>query len=252
MRLGLGLSLSMSAIVAAPSIVPPVTDGLEGFFLFGVDAAESAKNWAPGKADASVVGSPTYGDDYAVLTGNGVAYLQTQVDHTEDMTFIAVARPLSDAAASLISNYQSPATLHAGNTNGSVLSFSTGVGADGKVVANFGSAYNNAGTSTQVTAAQANPGGDINADYAISGRVENATRGRTVNNLTMGTVNSNTPGSVTVADIGGKLRIGTSYNSQLGAQVRIYASILFSRRLSDEELTTHYDWLKAYFSGLSL
>ncbi|MBW6402020.1 hypothetical protein KPL78_29510, partial [Roseomonas sp. HJA6] len=69
------------------AFIPPVADGLEAWHYLGGSLDASTKNLAPGKAAATVVGTPTVASTHLVLSGS--AHLQTAVPDAGDCTLIA-------------------------------------------------------------------------------------------------------------------------------------------------------------------
>lgn len=210
----------------------PFAGPWEGYFSFGINAATSVRNLISGKPALSVIGNPSYGENYIELTGAQVAYLATSIKNSEDMTIVASVMPMTDASSAVVSNYQSQRADGTGLCIGTQLGFDTNTPADGNVQATFNHGVLVSGVST---GARANtPDAPIGTWNLISGRVKNSTRARTVNNLTTGTSGVNSP-ALNPADLGDFLRIGSAYNSQFGGAVRICEVAIFSGYLADSD-----------------
>lgn len=83
----------------------PVLNGLEGAYLFGEGVSQMSRNYAPGKPNATVVGTPVSGQGFATFSETG--YLNTGIIEGPDMTMITVCRDgtgLSDAAPGYMGN----------------------------------------------------------------------------------------------------------------------------------------------------
>lgn len=74
---------------AGLGFIAPVADGLVAWFMTG--GANALKNYAPGGADATIVGAPDIQPGFVSLKG-ATNFLQTSVPETAAMTLIAVAR----------------------------------------------------------------------------------------------------------------------------------------------------------------
>ncbi|MCS4063730.1 MULTISPECIES: hypothetical protein [Pseudomonadaceae] len=89
----------------------PVKSGLEGLFLFGDGSAHVARNYAPGKANATVVGAPQSFNGYTTFSDSG--YLETGIAETAEMTIITICRDstgIADPRPGFVGNYFDLAT----------------------------------------------------------------------------------------------------------------------------------------------
>ncbi|WP_154675918.1 hypothetical protein [Entomohabitans teleogrylli] len=75
-------------------VSPPVIRGLEGWFCFDTDIARAGFNRAPGKSDATLIGSPTVSDNHIRLKGL-TNYLTTDIIESSDMTVLIISRAVS-------------------------------------------------------------------------------------------------------------------------------------------------------------
>jgi hypothetical protein len=70
--------------------IPPVADGLEGWFYLGGDLEKSVRNLAPGRSNALVAGAPTVETSHLRCTAG--AYLQTSIVDEGDFTLLTVSK----------------------------------------------------------------------------------------------------------------------------------------------------------------
>lgn len=101
---------------------PPVRRGLEAWHFLNTSAAKGARNYAPGKPQARIVGTP--GENAAFLQFKGERdFIQTEVAESAGHTFFFVARS-SDTLADIdtrpmfYGTYRSPAADGSGETFG--------------------------------------------------------------------------------------------------------------------------------------
>jgi hypothetical protein len=90
---------------------PPIVDGLLGWYLLGGDAAASRKNWAPGGADATVTGTPTYNAASAVFTSAN--YIDTGIIDTAALTLIAIGKPAGASNVAYVASYLNTTNTYA-------------------------------------------------------------------------------------------------------------------------------------------
>lgn len=86
----------------------PVRRGLEGMFFLNTSLEKLARNYAPGKPQGKIVGSPVANTNWATLTSN-TSYIQTDISDTVEMSFFAIVRSdLQTGGPSIvpIGNYQ--------------------------------------------------------------------------------------------------------------------------------------------------
>lgn len=218
-------------------LIPPVFDGLEYLGLFGSDATKSSRNYARGKPNGSIVGSPVFQPNYMSLDGD-TSYLDTGVTETADMTVIAVTRSTDTLAT------QDQFFYILGNQTGVSIPRAPASGAG--MALYFGSTtslgwrpgyWSGSATVTGLVTATVDPKvwGYIEATAGGGGRyVTHRTQGVTAGGTTVATRDPVTP----------KLRAGDvpSVNSGTGDMAIL---IVFSRILSAAELLTMYAWVKA-------
>lgn len=228
----------------AVGFIPPVADGLEYWNFFSGGANKVTRNLALGKAGSTLVGVPTYNADSAVFTA-ATAYLQTGVDDTAEMTFIAVAKPLIDASAHIISSFSAPRVNGAGggNSQGKSLWFTGGSSGDGLVQAVAAQArWDGVGSSSTLTSS-GSLGLPVGQWQAITGLM-----GPTSNQLRLpatGFIDTDTP--LLQPDLStGKLRIGSATVGN--ASVEIAFAAIYNRVLSAQEADDVYAFLKGYYS----
>ncbi|TCW00379.1 hypothetical protein [Biostraticola tofi] len=221
----------------------PFPAAWEGYFSFGIDAATSIRNLIRDKAALSVVGTPTYDENYIELTGAQVAYLVTAIKNSTDMTIIASVMPLEEKGIAVMSNYQSNRKDETGLCIGTTLGFDVGADAsDGNVITRFNHGVLINGVSSGA-AAETATGAQINQWYLIGGRVLNTARVRTVYNLSAGTTGTNTP-ALNDADLGDVMRIGSAYSNQFPGKVRLCELAIWSEYLSDTKFSTAAQFMR--------
>ncbi len=222
-------------------LVLPVMSGLQGFFLPHESASKAAKNWAIGKDDGVVVGSPTYAAGYASLESNGVAYIETPVVESPEMTIMFAGRGTTDSSTNdltpiFVSSRTAAAAL--GGLGGIQLYpnspsvqrvyFSQWDGSVSQSPIAFVSSYSPNSwqfISARVTATTARirnlTTGAIGADLALSG--------------------SRNPGS-------GKIRIGSMIDATWKGKSDAALCGLYNRALTDAEEVSMYNWAKTYLA----
>lgn len=206
----------------------PVTDGLEGAYLFGDGVGQFARNYAPGKANAKVVGSPSSGSGYAMFSELG--YLDTGIAETAEMTIITVARDSS--------GFVDPVPGYVGNN------FSVSAGGVAIYIANTTTLRGNAIKNGAVD--YVNVTGDPATFIAQCLRARSGAAS-SFTNMTSGVTASsaNTTGTRTI-DASNTIWIGrlpaTAFKG-LNDQV---ATLIYSRAISDSELNQVATWLRSY------
>jgi hypothetical protein len=227
---------------AAIAFSPPVSAGLEYWNYFG-DPTKTARNLALGKAAASIIGAPGAGANFATFTGL-TNYVQTGLVDQTEVTLLAVARPITPAAATykhVIGNYNGTS----GNQAGSSLLFNN--------VAQGGPGVYNArsdGTNSQNSILFA-PIGDYSGFGFIAGRM-GATASR-YDDKTRGLSANGTFSYPRAASNGQLYRIGSAVSAATGTQaVDVAFAAIYSRVLSDVELDAIYQKVKTYLAGKSI
>lgn len=211
----------------------PVTSGLEGAYLFGDGVSQAPKNYAPGKANAAVVGSLVAGANFITMSEAG--YIDTGIAETADMTILSVFRDstgTSDAQPGFVGNHSTLAL--------------------GGVALIYSSA--GANISGQAIKAQASDFASTPWSMASFTMVAYRPRGSAVSQISNLTTGSSGQSSSTAARtlsaqpiwIG---RIPSNSFKGLSDQV---ACLIFSRALSDSEINTLAVWLRAYCASKAI
>lgn len=212
---------------------PPITDGLEAFFLFGGDITQSAKNHAPNKPNGVIVGSPVIGTGFARFQGDQ-SWLQTDVSDEIAMTIICIGR-CTDAMTSAATR-----PSFAGNQTGNSISgLHTGGGAGvniyqksaGKLCLRAGAWSGSATVTGEV---------EVTADLAQWGYIESAfsTNLRKLRHRTQGAEIITTP-SAARDPVNTKYRSG-DVPSVTSGSVELNALAIFNRVLSNDEFDYMY------------
>jgi len=254
-----GVVITASGVDASANnigLVLPYASNCEAFGILGGTAARSQKNYALGKADFVLVGSPTISPN-SVEFQNVSKWLQTAVAESDDLTAIVVCSAAKQNAY-LVTN---TGTLRSGSVAAYPLGFSLRTTTQGGSPTNnlLGTAVGYYDGTTNGTAGGIGTASIIQVasvgNRCISARFNNSTQVLKTNNLT--TVESSSVGSPTgVRDKAGMLRVGSSYLSD-GARpdsVDILGFAIYSEALSDENLALVYNWFKTYYArrGISI
>lgn len=215
----------------------PVTSGLEGAYLFGDGLGQVARNYAPGKAQASMVGAPVAYSGYCNFGADG--YIDTGIAETADMTLITVCR---DSTGSL----SDPVPGYIGN-NSSI----TGGG-----VAIFGGATENQlrGSNVKINTAvtPAAPGVEFlqvaGNPFAFTGQVLRARNAApsSFENASTGAKLFSTGSGVRVVEKTYPILIGRIPSNTFKGLNDQVAALVYSRALSDAELDQVMAWLRSY------
>lgn len=232
----------------ALSFLPPVSDGLE-YWGYYPSAERAARNMAPGKPNAVVVGAPVYGAGFATLSGS--AYVQTSVPDLPNMTLVSVFRAATDVRSVLIASgpTASRAAPFSGASWGSSLYSDGGASGDGLLVvkANRSHFDGGSGTTAAVTAERS-----ISASSswrAFAGVYDGALKRVSLSDLATGSpaVALATPPNDVVDLSAVTYRIGSAYGAGLGvAATDIAFSAIYSRPLSEQELADVYGHAQGY------
>ncbi|MBN3864666.1 hypothetical protein HCU66_20755 [Pseudomonas frederiksbergensis] len=129
----------------ATEYAAPVRRGLEGIFFTNTSLEKCARNYAAGKPAGSIVGAPAPAAGYVSLKGN-TNYIQTQIQETESITMLVIARQVLDPA--------NPAaiTMFCGTYNsGQVSGVSIYIPAADRVSGTAGFGIDDAGNANTVT-----------------------------------------------------------------------------------------------------
>lgn len=238
------INANADAFAYARVIRPPVTSGLEFWNYYG-GASDMRRNLAPNKPAAIPVGDPTGGDFYIRCEGM-IDYIQTAAAASDEFTLIAVAKTvLPDAgSAPLISNTGSISQTGVATT-GAAIYLNDTVQGNNLIRLTAQQASNNAGASAAVVASTQDFNASITGVQMFAGRCE--ADGDRVANIMGTALNATTP-SALPAMLAQPYRIGSQYSSGIDGIVDIYAAIIYSRALSDAELTAVYDFVRTFYA----
>lgn len=232
----------------AVKFLPPDTAGLEYWGMFGGDAGRTARNHAPGKDAASVVGTLSYATHDATFSP-GTNFVQTAAVQSADQTFIAVVRFPDDSAGvrPVIANGSSPSTTIAGNARGSALTLNSGSTAgDNLLTPTMDTSVISGGVDVAANATIANAVASA-AWVCIAGRYTAATKAYKVLNLSSGAVGNSTnanPANIAASPF----RIGANYNAPVALPFQIAMAAIYGVAKSDAEISAVYSKLKAYYA----
>lgn len=223
----------------ASGYLPVVSSGLEYLNFFTSDAVR-ARNLAPGKPVATVVGDPAVTAGWMTVT-HGANYIQTGALLTPDHTFFAVSRQQTEAQGAIVGNFVAVGTAQ------SQIYWTQGALSDGLVRINSTMSVNNGGAisaSVYNYAEIAHPTGPeaIGFRYLASSRV------RTLNRFTAGAVGTSTLAYPLATPNSTAIRIGHG----LAGSTEIAAVAVYSRHLSDIESNTLYASIKAFLATRSI
>lgn len=235
-----GADFSISPI----GFAAPVSSGLEFWNYFGGTAAKTVRNLAVGKAAPSVVGTPVISTGFATFASLA-NYLQTGVLDQAEVTLLAVSR-----APNLQANtFGDTITTRNGNgaAAGSGLRYNyAAVGSSKGIVT---ASRNSSGTDAELTGVlstdpQNNWGFYAARIGAAYHRLDNRTTGQTIS----GSVANprSTPNGLAY-------RIGSAYvNNSIAAPVDVAFAAIYSRCLTDAEITAIYAKVQSYLASLSI
>lgn len=254
-----GVVITASGVDASANnigLVLPYATNCEAFGILGGTTARSQKNYALGKTDFTLVGSPTISAN-SVQFVNATKWLQTSIAEPDDFTFVVIcstakqngyyitntgttrtgAPSVYPLGAQLRSVPQGESTTN--NLLGSTVGYY-----DGTTLGTAGGI----GTPSLVRVASV-------GNRCIASRFNNSTQILKTNDLTAG--DSSSVGSPTgVRDKCGNLRVGSSYLSggTMSDPMDILGFAIYSEALSDDNLALVYNWFKAYYArrGISI
>jgi len=225
----------------AVAFVPPVVDGLEYWNYFGGTAANSVRNMVTGKTASSLVGSPTVGAGF--ISASQTDCVRTAILDQAEVTLLAVGRGPANVNTSgwgmMISNYGS-----GGASQGSSVAF---VGS-GSFKGGVGTAVARV-NGVDINAAPDLPSADHSAWTYAEARIGNAFL--RVRDRTRNTGSTVTPGSARVTS-GTAYRVGAPYGGVTTFGMDIAFAAIYSRVLTDAEVDSVYQRVKAYLSTKSI
>lgn len=228
-----------------------ITAGLLGLYSFENTLTDSLRNYANADLPMTLVGTPTFNAGGVVCSIDNC--FDTHIAQQTAFTFVAVAKPIkpstNDVGAFLVSDFYSPTTGYGGDGIGfRAGSIITGV----PVLATFGqnSATNYAASEVSVSTLDVNNaaffvGKGSVATGLISGIGSNGT-------LTMGantalSARGTTGGTLLIG--GHRRQTGTLFKGSTGP---IYASAIYNRVLTSDEINMVYSELRQYAANRDL
>ncbi|MBW9090827.1 hypothetical protein JNB91_23735 [Rhizobium wenxiniae] len=223
-------------------LILPVAAGCQGFFLPNTSAERAVKNWAPGKVDGTLVGSPVFTSGYSSLQSNSVAYIETPVVESPQMTILYAGRGTTDSSTDdlspvFVSSRSSPGAL--GLTGGIQLYPNTA-----STQRIFFSQWTG---STSINTIGVISSYSVGAWQFIAGRITATTY--SIRNLTTGVASSEAALSNTHNPGSGKIRIGSMIDSTWKGKSDAAFCAMYDRALSDTEISTVYAWAKKYLAA---
>jgi len=240
----------------AVGFIPPVADGLAGWFYLGDTIAETQRDRA-GIADGVLVGSPTINAGYVSFNGYSSGQrMQTSIVETANITLLTVARS-SDAFSSgatkpmFVTNYGADP----GHSN---LLIGASIYVDGgtppAALVRLGGGQDNNGTvqgqvNTVLTTADATIwnfyAGSLAATSSDTAATGNARKLYNSTTAQTGT-SSNYP---RVPHTVNTFRVGAAYNANFSGFCDIAFAAIYNRVLSDAEVETIYQAVKTRLAG---
>lgn len=201
----------------------PVVDSLEGAFLFGDGVAQMTRNYAPSKADAKTVGTLRTGVGYALFDETG--YLNTGIMEAQEMTIVCIGRSEG------VSN---PAYL--GN-NLSIVG-----GGFGLMPQSSGFR----GTSIRNAAVESlNVAGDYK-NFSAMALVLKQSAPNVATNLSTGVSVAGASSAARTLEKVNPILIGRLPSNAFKTPNEQVAVLIYSKALSDAELTSVYRWAREY------
>lgn len=203
----------------------PVTSGLEGAFLLGDGIESCAKNYAEGKADAKIVGSPVDSGTYTKFGGG--AYIDTGVPETAAQTLIAVGRVGAAVPANTEARFLT--TLSSPGAGSRLYQAS-------KTAINVNAAKNNAADSLGLLRAA------DDTMHLVVARTSSSSL-LVLNDKTIGTTASSTVTGLTRTVSPRNFEIGSS---PVAASTEMLLAMVYSRVLTDPEVESVTAWARNY------
>lgn len=238
----------------AVGYIPPVPEGLQYLNIFGDSTIGQGRNLAVGKPAAEVIGSPVVGANSVTLTPL-TSFIQTQAADSESMTLMVIARsPVPRGNTMFISNYSSARKSASGTTLAtSLMMRPQSAPSAEQSYEEMGAAEwdgSSAASSNFRSASLLRPIGGI---QAMVGRREGvaAAKFRKYDNKTSKQSASSTPIPGTIFDLGQPYRIGCGYANYGSGLVgpEVFFAAIWDRALTDAEVETMYQAVKAYYAG---
>ncbi|MFJ5180031.1 hypothetical protein ACIP61_01220 [Pseudomonas fulva] len=213
----------------------PVVEGLEGAYLFGDGKPQINRNYAPGKKDATIVGSLVSGNGFATFSENG--YLVSGIAEAAEMTILLVSRDSTGQA--------DPAPGYIGNN------FSL-AGGGFVIYGSSGATVLRSNTVREGASDILNVPGDPTAFTMQCLRIRNT--GNIFTNLTSQISVTSTNVKARTIDSSNSVWIGRIPSPGFKGLNDQMAALVFSRSITDDEVTKMASWLRAYClsKGVSL
>lgn len=240
------------------AFIPPVVDGLLGWWYLGDSEAKSERDRA-GIADAVMVGSPTIETGYVSFGGHGSGqWFQTDVVETKAFSMLCVARSTEAAHTGtnlpmFVSNYGDDAG-NGGAPIGASLYVASGTVPAG--IVRVGGGQDNAGTvqgqiNTLITVAAAT------SWNFLAGRMESTSsdntqqlNGRKIYGKTSAQTGTSSNFPRVVHSVN-KMRIGASYSGGFSGTCDIAFAAFYNRALTDDEFETAYQAVKSRMAAIN-
>lgn len=205
----------------------PVLDGLEGAYLFADGAAQISRNYAPGKPDAKIIGSPVA--EATCVNFNDAAYLNTGIAEVADMTLVAVCRDNSDLKIL-------PGFI------GNNLSIAAG----GIAISTY--------SATQLRGTNVKPSGTVEsiglaadaAQFAAVAYRPKSSAQSLMTNLGTGVTATGASSAARVVDAANPIWIGRIPSNAFKGPNKAVLALVYSRAVTDAELVKITAWVKEY------
>ncbi|VED50047.1 Uncharacterised protein [Raoultella terrigena] len=243
--MGMLLNQNISLSNIATGIIPPITNGLEFYNLYN-DASKLGRNFATGKPQATVVGSPAFNGESITCTNLG-NYINTNVPQTQEMTILTIGQPTAVSGNFVHwSNYGSPITNGGtGLTSADFLRQSVSTGNPSLSLSYSDDSF----ATRKILSYGISSGADtikLRAFATVFSQAGMTTRAR---DLTNAKVLVNAIPTSGVLSLAGTILLGSHYTTVEASAGNLFACMIFSRALSDAEINTLYTSLKSYYAG---
>lgn len=238
--------------------IAPVADGLVGWWYLGGTEAETKRDRA-GIANATLGGSPTINAGYASFGGYSAGqWLQTAVTETAAFTMLCVARSTEAAHSGtdlpmFVSNYGNDAGnggtpigasiyISAGTVPAGTLRLGGGQNANGTVLGQINTTFSVAASTSwnfyagRLASTSANNTQQLNARHLFG---KTSGQSHTTNNYPR------------VVHSVNKMRIGAGFHSGFSGSCDVAFAALYSRALTDDEVETIYQAVKARMAAVN-
>ncbi|WP_431281674.1 hypothetical protein ACQW02_20015 [Humitalea sp. 24SJ18S-53] len=219
----------------ALGFLPPVADGLQGWWYFGGTLAQSIRNLAPGGVDATATGSPAVSTGHISCIGNSV-YLNTSIPETAELTILIALRSFATFANT--ANEVMPLSTYGSNGGAGFWLAKSGASVGPIGILRAHSFVDNAGAYLQVPASitEANLStwkfASMTVDDGVGTNVYDQTGGLTAAGTSALARKIVVPPRT--------FRIGSSYNTSFQGGVDLAFAAIYSRVLTLAERTSVY------------